>query len=224
MFLLNIGKCLPRPFESGFGDCYLFSTDILIQYILDSLTNLVFQIDIEDRFIGGRKLINMVVDVTECNIQKPLDYEIQRVLFSGRSHQHCLKYEVAVEITTGLFVWFHGARPGSWNDLTIIRRSGLLDLLESKELLLADKIYQGEPQIITAFKSPTTQLERGINSIFYSHRIIVENSIGRIKTFQFTQQEWRHSLDLHPKAFKVLVQILNIDLQFRPIRKKRQRE
>ena len=161
----------------------------------------------------------MVVDVTECPLEHPSNFDFQRVIYSGRYHQHSLKYEVGVELNSGLFVWFQGAYPGSWNDLTIIRSSGLLELLEVGELILADKIYVGEPQIITPFKAPKDEIEREMNSIIYSYRIIVENSLSRIKTFNSTRTKWRHSPFLHSKVFKVLVNILNIDLQFRPIQK-----
>ena len=159
----------------------------------------------------------MVVDVTECPLQRPSNFYFQREVYSGRTHQHSLKYEVGVELTTGLYVWFQGAYPGSWNDLTIARSSGLLTKLKPGELLLADKIYVGEPQIITPFKEPKSEIEEKINSILYSHRIIVENSLSRIKTFNCTQQKWRHSPFFHSKVFKVLINILNIDLYFGPL-------
>jgi len=161
----------------------------------------------------------MVVDVTECRIEQPLDYCIQKPFYSGRSKHHCMKYEVGVEILTGLFVWFSGAWPGSFNDLTIIRRSGLLDKLRLGERIMADKIYIGERQILTAFKNARGIRQLSINRAVYRRRIIVENSLNRIKTFNFTQQEWRHDLKLHPLAFKAIINILNIDLTFRPVRK-----
>ena len=95
----------------------------------------------------------MVVNVTDCQVQRPHEYAIQKVLYSGRSKQHCLKYEVAVEISTGIFVWFSGGWPGSYNDLSIVRKSGLLNHLSRNEMLMADKIYVGEGKILTAFIS-----------------------------------------------------------------------
>ena len=164
----------------------------------------------------------MVVDVTECAIQTPNIF-VQRVFYSGKSKQHSLKYEVGVELSRGTFVWFYGGCPGSYNDLTILRQSSLLDRLEPGEFLLGDKIYVGEPQVLTAFKAPQTEMERTINSVFYRHRIIVENSFARIKTFNFTHNEWRHDLKLHSLAFKVLLNVLNIDFETRPIRKNKRK-
>ena len=127
------------------------------------------KVHFEDRFLGGDKGLQVVVDVTECPVERPSDSDLQKYLYSGRYHQHSIKYEVGVEITSGLFVWFHGGYPGSWSDIKIIRSSGLLDQLGPNELVLADKIYLGEEQIITPFKNPQNQLERDINSVLYKY-------------------------------------------------------
>ncbi len=58
-----------------------------------------------------------------------------------------------------------------------------------------------------------------MESCYLPKQIIVENSLRRIKIFGFTQREWRHSLELHAITMKALVNILNIDIKFRPIRK-----
>ncbi len=58
-----------------------------------------------------------------------------------------------------------------------------------------------------------------INNIIYSEKILVENTIERIKIFHLAKTEWRHDLELHPIAMKALINILNVDLQFHPLRK-----
>jgi hypothetical protein len=189
----------------------------LVRY--STFQSLIVQVDITDRYFGGNRLVNVALDVTECPIHKPLDYEEQLKYYSGKSGMHSIKYELAVEISTGFIVWFWGPCYGSVHDLTIVRQSGIISLLSADELIMADKAYIGEPKIVTAFKQPQTDIERAINSIFYSHRTIVENAFGRFKNFGFTQKEWRHQPELHFIAMKCLVNILNIDLVFRPLRK-----
>ena len=105
----------------------------------------------------------MVVDVTDCRVEKLHDYATQKVLYSGRSKLHCL---IAVKISTGLFVWFSGGWPGSYNDLLIIRQSGLLDKLSRSEMLMADKIYIGEGKILTAFKGAKGAINLGSTQKF----------------------------------------------------------
>jgi hypothetical protein len=161
----------------------------------------------------------MALDVTECPIQKPLDYHVQEALYSGKAGMHTLKYEIGSELNTGLIVWFHGSYLGSIHDLSISRLSKITQYLKSGEVIMADKAYIGEPHFITPFKKPVTLGEIRWNSVIYQKRIIVENSLRRIKIFGFTQREWRHSLELHAITMKALVNILNIDIKFRPIRK-----
>lgn len=161
----------------------------------------------------------MALDATECPIQKPSDYDIQKIFYSGKAGMHTIKYEIGTELQTGLFVWIFGGIPGSVHDLSMARISTILDQILPGEFILADKGYIGEDKFITALKQPKNGEEEQFNSIIYSKRIIVENSIGRIKFFNFTTREWRHDLELHALAMKALIRILNIDIQFRPLRK-----
>lgn len=86
--------------------------------------------------------------------------------------------------------------------------------------MIADKGYIGEcDQIITPIRNPRTEEEFMFNSIIYSMRIIVENCFRRIKSFNCLYQEWRQDLSLHPIAFTVICNIVNIDLCIRPLRK-----
>ena len=70
--------------------------------------------------------------------------------------------------------------------------------------MLADKGYVGEECFLHPFRPATTDEEREYNAIISSICETVEHTIGRVKVFQFTQQKWRHNLDLHPIAFKVI--------------------
>ena len=147
-------------------------------------------------------------------------YNVQEVFYSGKAGMHTIKYEIWTELQTGLFVWIFGGIPGSVHDLSMARISTILDQILPGEFILADKGYIGENHFITPLKKPTNEEEeQEYNSFIYSKRIIVENSIGRIKFFNFSTREWRHDLELHALAMKALVRILNIDIQFRPLRK-----
>src|SRR5689334_19892789 len=118
----------------------------------------------------------MALDTTECPIQKPLDYNIQKEYYSGKAGTHTIKYEVGTEIHSGQFIWIYGHVPGSIHDIQIARASGILNLLLEGEFIMADKAYIGESQFITAVKKPKTEQEKQYNSLIYSMRAIVENS------------------------------------------------
>jgi hypothetical protein len=161
--------------------------------------------------------LNMTVDATDCPVERPSDYNLQRQYYSGKSKKHCIKYEVGIQIQTGKLVWLAGGTPGSVHDLTISRASGLSSHLLHGEFVLADKAYIGEDCFLTPFKPVTNEQELEFNSAISSLRETVEHTIGRIKVFGFTQQKWRHSLDLHPIAFKVICNALNIEFETKPV-------
>ena len=108
---------------------------------------------------------------------------------------------------------------GSVHDLKMTRTCGLLFLLLSGEMILADKGYIGETCFIHPFKSPRIEIEKEFNSAISSLCQIVEHTNQKIKIFGFTQQKWRHNLDLHPMAFKVICHALNIEFEFNPVHK-----
>jgi len=175
-------------------------------------------VDINDRFSNGIDTVNMALDVIECPIQRPIDYYIQCVFYSGKAGCHTIKYEIGTELSTGLIVWFHGGIPGSYDDLNIARSSGILLELRKNEYVFADTAFIGEEKFITPYKNPQTGSEHMINQIVHTRRVIVDKALNRINNFSFTQREWRHNIEYHQIAMEALVNILNIDLKFKPIR------
>jgi hypothetical protein len=172
---------------------------------------------LNDRIIDQPNTVNMTLDVTECPIQRPSDNIIQRQYYSGKKRKHTIKYELGVQLQTGAIVWLAGGVPGSVHDLNILRSCNLLSKLLIGEFILADRAYIGENYILHPFKSAKSMNERNINTAISNIRETVEHTIHRIKIFGFTQQKWRHSINLHPIAFKVICHTLNIEFIFKPV-------
>ncbi len=175
---------------------------------------------LNDRFeVDSIMTVNMALDGTECWIERPLDNVIQRQYYSGKKRKHTIKYEIGVQIQTGKIVWLAGGVPGSVHDITLYRACGLKCNLLPGELILADKGYIGDNIMIHPFRPARTEEEQQFNAAISSLRQIVEHTYNRIKIFNFTQQKWRHDLNLHPMAFKVIVHSLNIEFDLHPVRK-----
>ncbi len=98
--------------------------------------------------------IKLVIDGTDCPIERPNSKEDSQVqiwrrkkFYSGRDKEnsrskYCLKYTVAVQVSTGQICFIDGPRPGSMSDITALRESGLLGKIRSQnldEVILADK-------------------------------------------------------------------------------------
>ncbi len=105
----------------------------------------------------------MALDTTECPIQRPSDCIIQRLMYSGKSKKHSLKYEVGVSLHTGAAVWIFGPSPGSIHDPKIARSSGILNILPVWEQVLADKAYIGEPSFLLPLKGNGINWRNGNN-------------------------------------------------------------
>jgi hypothetical protein len=161
----------------------------------------------------------MALDVTECPVQKSIDYAVQKVLYSGKAGTHTIKYEIGTELTTGLIVWFCGLYPGSVHDFKIAQTSGILKCLLPGEFIMANEAYIGNLSFITPVKAPKTEREHKWNSIICQKRVIVENTLNQIKIFNCTSKEWCHKIEYHALAMKFIMNIINIDLKFRPLRK-----
>ena len=158
-----------------------------------------------------------MVDGTECPVSRPLDSEAQLFWYSGEAKTHTIKYEIAVEMKTGLIRWLAGGEPGRIHDLTLSRLS---NLLKSGASAIADKAYQ-DPFFVTPFKGPWESLtaeQQGYNTFINKHRVIVENTFGRMKIFRAVRDIWRHDLELHPYVFVVVANITNILIQKEPLR------
>jgi hypothetical protein len=104
---------------------------------------------------------------------------------------------------------------GSEHDVTMARRTDILEKLPVGKKLLVDKGYIGLPldQILLPFRGDWHHLtpeQQTHNSAISSVRVQVEHSIRRIKMFDCLTNVWRHSVDLHPAAFHVCGNLANI--------------
>lgn len=178
----------------------------------------------------------LALDGTECPVQRPRDYQKQRALYSGKECCHTLKYEVAVRITDGLPCWVAGPFLGSRHDIAMLQHYRLEGKLLQGELLLADRGYQGSMHCVTPYKrrpsrsrvfqcytlTPVTdqhlsEAQREFNLDHSSIREVVEHTNSRIKAFNSMSIPWRHALELHPSAFRVIVAIITLEAYYSPI-------
>ena len=80
----------------------------------------------------------MVIDATELAMQSPSGIENYRAHFSQYKHGITAKILAAIS-PAGAFVWASDPFPGRASDQCVSRHSGLMELLQSGELVAADK-------------------------------------------------------------------------------------
>jgi len=174
-------------------------------------------ISLDDR--DANAMFCLVLDATVCPINRPSNNRVQRTYYSGKHKQHCIKYEIGVHPDTGRLVWVSGGVEGSVHDMRLMYLGQLLQGILPNELILADKGYIGNWQIITPFRRPyTSPVEEVLSRALSSRRIIVEHVLQRFKTFYCLNTKWRHCKELHCFVFCIIAEIINIDMQFCPMR------
>ena len=105
------------------------------------------------------------------------------------------------------------------HDLIIADDCTPLDMLAPGEIIMGDKGYIGRDHLfLCPVKSPSTEIDKQFNSALSKHRIIVENSIGRVKKMGIVKQEWRHAHADHAQIFFLLCKIANLDITINPLR------
>ncbi len=145
--------------------------------------------------------------------------------YSGKKKQHTLKSQVAVDEESGKFVDVAQSAPGPTADVTLLAQSGLMGRLPVDVGGIGDLAYQGmaslHPQGLgaTPRKKPrgTARPPEDVlyNRAFSRRRIVVENSIGRLRRYQAVAQMDRHHRQQHAARVVAVAGLANRQIDHR---------
>jgi hypothetical protein len=131
-----------------------------------------------------------------------------------------------VRVSDGLPFFVAGGKPG-FNDSTRLKKAGFFKLLRDDERGIGDKGYRGLPHIMIPYTEASIQKlfsaknrcsRRRFNHRLESIRTIVEHTNSRIKHFQgLSVVPFKKHWTLHHKYFKVLINIIVIELRTHPV-------
>ena len=135
----------------------------------------------------------VIIDATEIFIEQPHLPEIQKMTFSSYKNHNTYKALIGIS-PSGAITFISKLFSGSVSDKELTRQSGILDLLEAGDSVMADKgfdiaeylIPQGVQLNIPPFLRGTDQFshkELVENRRIASLRIHVERAMERIKNF-----------------------------------------
>ncbi len=179
--------------------------------------------------------VRVVIDAKEQRIQRPqagTDEHGQRVdrqkpYYSGKKKTHTLKTQLAVR-PDGVIEALSNSVPGSTHDLTLLRQTELMTLLDEDEAAMLDKGYDGlqndfaMTQLVQPFKArrnhPLTDTQKAFNRIVSHYRIVVEHTIAQLNRFQVLQQVFRHARDAHSRVTRVVAVLVNRRLHVQPLK------
>ena len=161
--------------------------------------------------------IMVVIDSFEQKVQRPLNKDKQKSYYSGKKKQPTLKSQVAVDELTGMVVDVSDSVPGPTADMKLLEHSGLLDRLPDGVGGMGDLAYTGLEKLHPLCAAPRRK-PRGqerppqdvlYNTAFSQRRIIVENSIGRMRRYQSILQADRHHRQLHTARVLAIAGLVN---------------
>ena len=76
-----------------------------------------------------------------CLVQRPSNLETQKLSYSDYKSHTTVKYLVAIDTFTGVFTFVSLGFSGNYSDRFTVEHSGLLDVLQPGQRMLADKGY-----------------------------------------------------------------------------------
>lgn len=169
--------------------------------------------------------IHVIVDTFEQTVQRPKQASERDAYYSGKKRSLTLKSQVTVQGETGYIADVADSVPGRRADITLLQQSGLLPRLPQGVGCLCDAAYQGvaklHPLAHSPFKRlggqapPLTDAQLAYNHAFASQRIVVENTLCRIRCFQSLTQRDRQHRALHTPRVCAVAGLVNHCLQSR---------
>jgi hypothetical protein len=157
-------------------------------------------------------VLQILIDSREQRIRRPKGWQNQKPFYSGKKKAHTLKCQAAVSVDGRVQALSHSV-PGSTSDLTLLRGSGLLEVLEPLEGVGADKGYVGmekehqEPACYLPHKKPPggelSEDETSYNRALSTVRIVVEHLFARMSRFGALSQLFRHQRERHSLVVRV---------------------
>ena len=167
----------------------------------------------------------VLIDTFEQRVQRPKDRAVADTYYSGKKKQHTLKSQVAVDETSGRVVEVSESVPGPTNDLTLLKRSGLLGRLPPDVGAAGDLAYVGiapvHPQRLGATPrrkprgKPRPDADVAYNQAFARRRVGVEHTIGRMRRYQAITQTDRHHRHCHTARVRAVAGLANWQIDHR---------
>ncbi len=106
----------------------------------------------EEIIIEQLRDYELIVDSAEQPVERPTDYQEQKIYYSGKQRRHTLKSQFIVLPKAEDIVDVVIGQPGPTSDIKICRQT--LSKFDSQQTFIGDKAYLGENQIRTPDKKP----------------------------------------------------------------------
>lgn len=167
--------------------------------------------------------VRIIIDCTEIFIQRSSSLVNQSLTFSSYKHHTTIKFLVGIT-PAGLISFISEGWPGKTSDRQLTIESGLIDLLDEHDSVMADKGFTIRDVLdkkkctlnIPPFRGSSSQFTT--DEVFETQdiaslRIHVERSIGRVKNFHILDGVMPLTLQpISTHIFQVICWLTNFDV------------
>jgi hypothetical protein len=174
----------------------------------------------------------LVIDAKEQRVQRPKsskEDDRQRPYYSGKKKCHTVKNEIAVMPDGRLGAVSESVPGGATHDLTLLRRTKLLDRLDPEmEGAMLDKGYDGIRKDYPGHRlylpckarrnRPLTDEEKAYNRHLAKYRIVVEHTNAQLNQFQALAQVYRHDRTGHSRVVRAVAYLVDRRIAERPLK------
>ena len=158
-----------------------------------------------------------MIDAFEQEIEKPTTREEADRFYSKKKKRHTLKSQIAVDAYTGEILDVADSLNGRRQDKGYFNQSGLYDRFPDDTSFLGDLGYQGLEKECSRGRTPRKkprskprpQEDIEYNTLFSRARVIVENSIARLKIYDSVSVRDRHHRKWHTDRVVAVAGIVN---------------
>jgi len=178
-----------------------------------------------DELLRETPNLAVVIDSFEQKVQSPKNPDERDGFYSGKKKSHTLKNQVAVDEQTGAIVDISDSVAGPTADIKLLEQSGLMHRLPDGVGGIGDLAYVGidklHPQGLGASPrrkprgKPRPPEDSAYNTAFSRRRIIVENTIGRLRRYQTLTQTDRQHRQNHASRVCAVAGLVNRQLACR---------
>jgi transposase len=178
-----------------------------------------------DKLLSDTPELAVVIDSFEQKVQRPKAVEERDGWYSHKKRSHTAKSQIAVDEDSGRIVDVSDSVKGRTHDLTLLKQSELLARLPEGVGGIGDLGYQGirdlHPLAACPRKKPWGKHkprppeDMAYNRAFSQRRIIVENTINRIRRYQSLSQADREHRRRHQARVLAVAGLVNRQFQHR---------
>ncbi|AZQ60773.1 hypothetical protein EI427_25460 [Flammeovirga pectinis] len=218
-----------HPRQVFFGSYFKISqakvsewVNFLLPILIESLRKCFLLPDSNEPFIIPSNLNSILCDVTERQINRSIDYDVQKEFYSGKKKAHTVK-NLAFTDESGFIHFISNTYEGSAHDKSIwddiIVKESSINILVDLGFLGADKEHEN---VILPYKTSKkvklSPLQKQINKGISSLRIRVEHAFSGVKRLKVLSQKINlRSSEIHDYLIKIGVGLHNLRIRFRTL-------